>query len=127
MKEIIHTTQAPAAIGTYSQAVRVANHLYISGQIPLNPATMQMVENDIDAEIRQVFDNLSAILTAAGTNFSAIVKLTIYVIDLHHFPRINEIMASYFSEPYPARAVIGVAALPKGARVEMDAVAVLKD
>lgn len=125
MKKIIQTPNAPAAIGTYSQAVQAGNHLYISGQIPLNPQTMMMVENDIDAEIRQVFDNLNAILTEAGAAFSDVVKLNIYVTDLTHFPRINEIMASHFATPYPARAVVGVAALPKGARVEADAVVVL--
>jgi reactive intermediate/imine deaminase len=125
MKQIIQTSEAPAAIGTYSQAVKVNNHVYISGQIPLNPQTMTMVENDIDAEIRQVFDNLKAILTAAGGGFSDIVKLNIYVTDLANFPRINEIMAQYFTTPYPARAVVGVSALPKGARVEADAVMVL--
>lgn len=125
MKQIIQTTQAPAAIGTYSQAVKVDNHVYISGQIPLNPQTMTMVENDIDAEIHQVFENLKAILTAAGGDFSDVVKLNVYVTDLTNFPRINEIMAQYFAAPYPARAVVGVSALPKGARVEADAVMVL--
>jgi len=125
MKKIIQTAQAPAAIGTYSQAVQVGNQVYISGQIPLNPQTMTMVENDIDAEIRQVFDNLGAILAAAGGSFSDIVKLNVYVTDLANFPRINEIMAEYFAIPYPARAVIGAAALPKGARVEADAVMIM--
>lgn len=127
MKRIIHTEQAPAAIGTYSQAVQVGQQVYISGQIPLNPLNMQMVEGDINAEIQQVFANLAAILTAAGGGFADIVKLTIYLTDLSHFPLINTLMADYFTAPYPARAVIGVAALPKGARVEMDAVMLLQD
>ncbi len=125
MKQIIQTTEAPAAIGTYSQAVKVGNQVYISGQIPLDPETMTMVENDIDAEIHQVFENLKAILTAAGGDFSDVVKLNVYVTDLTNFPRINEIMAQYFAAPYPARAVVGVSALPKGARVEADAVMIL--
>lgn len=127
MKKIIHTENAPGAIGTYSQAVKVGNQLYISGQIPLDPKSMTMVEGSIDAEIRQVFDNLAAILTAASGDFSNIVKLNVYLTDLIHFPRINEIMAQYFTSSYPARAAIQVSALPKGARVEMDAVAILPD
>jgi reactive intermediate/imine deaminase len=125
MKKIIQTSQAPAAIGTYSQAVQVNDHVYISGQLPLNPDTMQMVENDIRAEITQVFDNLSAIITAAGGQFSDIVKLNIFLTDLENFSLLNEVMATYFTAPYPARAAIGVASLPKNARVEMDAIMVL--
>lgn len=121
-KSIISTDQAPAAIGTYSQAVRVGNTVYVSGQIPLDPATGQMVSGDIDAEIRRVFDNLLAIVRAAGGTFDNIVKLTVFLTDLAHFPRVNEIMAQYFQQPYPARAAVGVAALPRGARVEMECV-----
>jgi reactive intermediate/imine deaminase len=125
-KEIISTGQAPAAIGTYSQAVRVGNTVYLSGQIPLDPATMALVEGDIDVQIRRVFDNLSAVAEAAGGSFRDVVKLNVFLTDLGHFPRINAIMADYFSEPYPARAAIGVAALPRAASVEMDAVLILE-
>lgn len=121
-RSIIATDRAPAAIGTYSQAVRVGDTVYVSGQIPLDPATMQLVTGDIDAEIRRVFDNLLAIATAAGGTFDDVVKLSVFLTDLTHFPRVNEIMATYFQQPYPARAAIGVAALPKGARVEMECV-----
>ncbi|MEE9492762.1 MAG: RidA family protein [Gammaproteobacteria bacterium] len=121
-KQIISTDEAPAAIGTYSQAIRVENTVYLSGQIPLIPATMEMVAGDIGAQIQQVFDNLTAVAEAAGGTLADIVKLNIFLIDLDHFPRVNEIMAEYFTEPYPARAAIGVAALPKDAGVEMDAV-----
>ncbi len=123
--ESIHTDSAPAAIGTYSQAVRAGGAVYLSGQIPLNPATMELAVGDIDAQICQVFDNLSAVAEAAGGGLGDIVKLTVYLTDLGHFPRVNEIMAQYFREPYPARAAIGVAALPKAAAVEMDAVLVV--
>ena len=121
----IHTDSAPAAIGTYSQAVRAGGTVYLSGQIPLNPATMELVEGSIDAQIRQVFDNLAAVAKAAGGGLGDIVKLTVYLTDLGDFPRVNEIMAQYFQEPYPARAAIGVAALPKAAAVEMDAILVV--
>jgi reactive intermediate/imine deaminase len=121
-REIISTTQAPQAIGTYSQAVKTGSTVYLSGQIPLDPDSMEMVEGDISAQIRRVFDNLHAVATAAGGSFADIAKLNVYLIDLSHFPVINEVMADYFSEPYPARAAVGVAALPKGASVEMDAV-----
>lgn len=124
-KEIISTEKAPAAIGTYSQAVRVDNTVYLSGQIPLDPASMEVVDGGIDAEITRVFDNLSAVCEAAGGNLQQIVKLSIYLTDLTNFPTVNEIMASYFEMPYPARAAIGVASLPKGVGVEMDAVMVL--
>lgn len=123
--ESIHTDSAPAAIGTYSQAVRAGGAVYLSGQIPLDPATMELAEGGIDAQIRQVFDNLAAVAEAAGGGLGDIVKLTVYLEDLGHFPRVNEIMAQYFREPYPARAAIGVAALPRAAAVEMDAILVV--
>ncbi|MDJ0833776.1 MAG: RidA family protein [Gammaproteobacteria bacterium] len=125
-KQIISTEQAPAAIGTYSQAVKVGTTVYLSGQIPLDPATMEVVEGGIQAEISRVFDNLSAVCEAAGGSLQDIVKLNIFLTDLTNFPIVNEIMASYFQTPYPARAAIGVAALPKGVGVEMDAVMVLE-
>lgn len=121
-RTIIHTDDAPKAIGTYSQAVRVGDTVWISGQIPLDPATQQMVAGDIDAEIRRCFDNLGAIIKAAGGTFADAVKVTIFLTDLGHFARVNEIMATYFPQPYPARAAVGVAALPKGARVEVECV-----
>ena len=123
--ESIHTDSAPAAIGTYSQAVRAGGAVYLSGQIPLDPATMELAEGGIDTQIRRVFDNLAAVAEAAGGGLGDIVKLTVYLTDLDHFPRVNEIMAEYFREPYPARAAIGVAALPKAAAVEMDAILVV--
>jgi len=121
-RQIIHTDAAPAAIGTYSQAVRTGNTVYCSGQIPLDPESMELVGGDVDAQIRRVFDNLAAVAAAAGGSLADVVKLNVFLTDLSNFPRVNEIMASYFSEPYPARAAIGVAALPKGAGVEMDAI-----
>ena len=121
-RTIIHTPDAPAAIGTYSQAVRTGNTVYVSGQIPLDPKSGQLVSGDIDAEIRRVFDNLKAIATAAGGSLDHVVKLTVFLTDLTHFPRVNEIMATCFAQPYPARAAVGVAALPKGARVEMECI-----
>ena len=121
-RTIIHTEDAPKAIGTYSQAVRVGDTVWISGQIPLDHATMQMVSGDIDDEIRRCFDNLGAIIRAAGATFANAVKVTIFMTDLGHFARVNEIMATYFPQPYPARAVVGVAALPRGARVEVECV-----
>jgi reactive intermediate/imine deaminase len=121
-RTIISTPDAPAAIGTYSQGVRVGNTVYLSGQIPLDPATMQLVSGDIDAEIRRVFDNLTAVAIAAGGTLDDAVKVTVFLTDLAHFGRVNEIMASYFQQPYPARAAIGVAALPRGARVEMECI-----
>lgn len=124
-KKIIDTTQAPAAIGTYSQAVRVGDTVYISGQIPLHPETQQMIEASFRQQLFQVFDNLQAVCTAAGGSLNDIVKLTVYLTDLNEFPIVNTVMAEYFSEPYPARAVLGVASLPKGAPVEMDAIMVL--
>ncbi|MGB5732833.1 MAG: RidA family protein [Thiohalocapsa sp.] len=125
VKQIIHTDQAPQAIGTYSQAVRVGDTVYLSGQIPLVPATMELVDGDMEAQIRRVFDNLQAVARATGGDLSDLVKLNIFLTDLAHFPLVNQVMAEYFSEPYPARAAIGVASLPKGAAVEMDAVLVL--
>ncbi len=124
-KEIISTPLAPQAIGTYSQAVKVDDTVYLSGQIPLDPQTMQMVDGDIDLQIRRVFDNLQAVAEAAGGSLNDIVKLNVFLTDLSHFPIVNEIMAEYFQQPYPARAAIGVAALPKSAGVEMDGILVL--
>ncbi len=121
-RTIVHTDRAPKAIGTYSQAVKVGNTVYLSGQIPLDPETMTLVEGGMDAQIRRVFDNLSAVAEAAGGSLNDIVKLNIFLTDLAHFPLVNEIMAGYFAEPYPARAAIGVASLPRGAGVEMDGV-----
>jgi reactive intermediate/imine deaminase len=121
-REIIRTDQAPQAIGTYSQGVRVGSTVYLSGQIPLVPETMEMVQGDIEQQIRRVFDNLQAVAKAAGGGFAEVVKLNVFLTDLDHFPVVNQVMADYFSEPYPARAAIGVAALPKGAAVEMDAI-----
>lgn len=121
-KEIIQTPKAPQAIGTYSQAVKVDQTVYLSGQIPLDPDTMEIVEGDIAVQIRCVLDNLTAVTEAAGGNLSHIVKLNVFLTDLSHFPVVNDIMAEYFAEPYPARAAVGVAALPKNVPVEMDAV-----
>lgn len=123
-KNIISTESAPAAIGTYSQAVKSGDTVYLSGQIPLDPATMTLVDGDIEVQIRRVFDNLSAVCEAAGGNLNDIVKLNIFLVDLVHFAKLNEIMAEYFTAPYPARAAVGVASLPKAAEVEMDAVMV---
>jgi len=125
-REIIHTDLAPAAIGSYSQAVKVGNTIYLSGQIPLDPATMELVAGAMDAQIRRVFDNLAAVAKAAGGGLADTVKLNVFLTDLGHFARVNQIMAESFQEPYPARAAIGVAALPRGAQVEMDAVLVLE-
>ncbi|MEO1889684.1 MAG: RidA family protein [Cycloclasticus sp.] len=124
-KTVIHTTAAPAAIGTYSQAIKVAETVYLSGQIPLIPETMQLIEGDIGLQIEQVLMNLTAVAKAAGGDLSDIVKLNIYLTDMSDFPVVNEMMEKYFSQPYPARAAIGVAALPKNCQVEMDAVMVL--
>jgi len=121
-RNVIHTDQAPRAIGTYSQAVRHGDLVFVSGQIPLNPESMEMVEGGIEAQIRQVFDNLSAVCIAAEGSLGDILKLTIYLTDMGDFPQVNIIMGQYFTTPYPARAAIGVAALPKGALVEMDAI-----
>ena len=124
-REIIATDKAPQAIGTYSQAVKAANTVYLSGQIPLVPETMELVSGDMEAQIRRVFDNLAAVCAAAGGSLADIAKLNIFLTDHGPFPVVNQVMASYFQQPYPARAAVGVAALPKGAAVEMDAVMVL--
>ena len=124
-KTIIHTDNAPAAIGTYSQAVKVANTVYLSGQIPLIPETMELVEGDIAGRIHQVFKNLRAVCEASGGSLQDIAKLNIFLTDLQNFAVVNEIMAEYFQQPYPARAAVGVAELPKGTDVEMDGILVL--
>lgn len=124
-RQVISTDTAPAAIGTYSQAIKVGNTVYLSGQIPLVPATKQLVEGPIDAAIEQVFENLKAVAEAAGGSLADVVKLNVFLTDLGHFARVNEIMTRYFQAPYPARAVIGAASLPRGAAVEMDAILVL--
>jgi reactive intermediate/imine deaminase len=124
-KQIIHTSQAPQAIGTYSQAVKVDRTVYLSGQIALDPNTMTLVQGDIHAQIIQVFENLKAVTQAAGGDLSDIVKLNVFLTDLAHFPIVNEIMGHYFQAPFPARAAIGVSALPKDAAVEMDGIMVL--
>ena len=124
-REIISTEHAPQAIGTYSQAVKVDSTVYLSGQIPLEPKTMQVIATNMEGQIRQVFDNLQAVAQAAGGNLNNIVKLNIFLTDLTHFPLVNEVMSEYFSQPYPARAAIGVASLPKEVGVEMDAIMLL--
>lgn len=121
-KTALHTDRAPTAIGTYSQAIRHGDTVYISGQIPLNPATMELIEGDIEDQIRRVIENLSAICNEAGGSLDAIVRLTVYLTDLSNFGAVNAVMEEYFSQPYPARAAIGAADLPRGAAVEMDAV-----
>ena len=126
-KQAIATAAAPQAIGTYSQAVRAGDTVYLSGQIPLNPQTMALETGDMRAQITRVFENLRAVARAAGGDLKDVVKLNVYLTDLAHFALVNEVMAQYFSEPYPARAAIGVAALPKGAAVEMDAILVLSN
>ena len=120
IRRTIHTQGAPQAIGSYSQAVQVGETVYLSGQIPLDPATMQLVSGDIHAEIRRVFDNLAAIATAAGGSLAHVVKLTVYLTDMTLFAAVSEVMTSYFSAPYPARVTVGVAQLPRGARVEIE-------
>jgi len=124
-RDIIHTDKAPKAIGTYSQAVKVGTTVYMSGQIPLVPDTMEMVQGDMEAQIRRVFDNLQAVAEAAGGSLADIAKLNIFLTDLGHFQLVNKVMGDYFQQPYPARAAIGVASLPKDAAVEMDAVMAL--
>jgi len=121
-RQIIQTNRAPQAIGPYSQAVRAGDTVYLSGQIPLDPATMQLVTGDIEAEIRRVFENLKAVAEAAGGSLANAVKVNVFLTDLAHFAKVNEIMATYCTEPYPARAAIGVAQLPRGARVEIECV-----
>jgi reactive intermediate/imine deaminase len=124
-KEIISTEKAPQAIGTYSQAVKTGSTVYLSGQIPLIPETMEMVDGDIKQQIHRVFQNLQAVAIAAGGDLADVVKLNIFLTDLSDFPQVNEVMAEYFQQPYPARAAVGVAALPRAAGVEMDAIMVL--
>lgn len=126
-RSTISTNNAPQAIGTYSQAVKIGNTAYLSGQIPLVPETMELISDNIEDQIQQVFKNLTAVAEAAGGTLADTAKLNIFMTDLAHFPTVNEIMAQHFSEPYPARAAIGVASLPKGAQVEMDAILVLSD
>lgn len=121
-RSIISTPHAPQAIGTYSQAVKCGNTVYVSGQIPLDPQTGQLVTGDMEAQVRRVFDNLSAIVKAAGGDFSHVAKLHVFLVDLTHFQLVNKVMGEYFREPYPARAALGVASLPRGAQVEMDCI-----
>ncbi len=124
-KEVISSNKAPQAIGTYSQAVKVGDTVYLSGQIPLVPGMMELEKGDIRAQVARVFENLQAVANAAGGDLSDVVKLNVFLTDLANFPVVNETMAKYFQEPYPARAAVGVAALPRGAQVEMDAIMVL--
>ncbi len=126
-RTVVVTDQAPAAIGTYSQAVKAGNTVYLSGQIPFVPSRMELVGGDMRAQIVQVFENLKAVAAAAGGSLRDVVKVNVYLTDLVHFPLVNEVMAGYFTQPYPARAAVGVAQLPRGAAVEMDAVMVLGD
>jgi reactive intermediate/imine deaminase len=121
-RQTIHTSHAPQAIGPYSQAVRAGDTVYLSGQIPLDPKTMQLVSGDIEAEIRQVFENLKAVAEAAGGSLANAVKVNVFLTDLAHFTKVNEIMATYCVQPFPARAAVGVAQLPRGARVEIECV-----
>ena len=121
-RKTIHTERAPQAIGTYSQAVRAGDTVFLSGQIPLDPATKELVTGDIEAQIRRVFENLKAVAEAAGGSLAQAVKVNVYLTDLAHFAKVNEIMAQYFPQPYPARAAVGVAQLPRGARVEAECV-----
>ena len=121
-RQTIHTDRAPQAIGTYSQAVRVGDTVYLSGQVPFDPATMQLVSGDMDVQARRVFDNLKAVAEAAGGSLGQAVKLTIFLTDLANFVKVNEVMASYFSKPYPARSTVGVAQLPRGAQIEIECV-----
>jgi reactive intermediate/imine deaminase len=125
MRKTIHTDQAPAAIGPYSQAVQAGNLVFLSGQVPLNPVTMELVEGDFEAGAHQVFKNLKAVARASGGDMGDMVKLTVYLTDMSKFPRINDVMVQYFTEPYPARAAIDVRELPKGADVEIDAIMML--
>ena len=125
IKQIISTPHAPAAIGVYSQAVRVGNTIWVSGQIPLDPKTKELVSAEIEPQVRQVFENLKAIITAAGAGFDDVVKATVFLVDLSHFALVNKVMAEYFREPYPARAAVGVAALPRGAQVEVECIVAL--
>jgi len=124
-KQIISTPNAPAAIGTYSQAVRAGNTIWVSGQIALDPATKEMVTGDIEAQVRRVFENLKAIVVAAGASFDDVVKVSVFLVDLSHFALVNKVMAEYFHQPYPARAAVGVASLPRGAQVEVECIVAL--
>lgn len=121
-RQIIHTERAPQALGTYSQAVRAGDTVYLSGQVPLDPATGQLVSGDFEAQVRRVFENLKAVAEAAGATLADAVKVNIYLIDLQHFAKVNEVMAQYFAKPYPARSTLGVAQLPRGAQVEIECV-----
>ena len=123
--DAISTPHAPKAIGTYSQAIKAGNTVYLSGQIPLDPASGELVAGDVEVHVRRVFDNLRAVAAAAGGDLSRVVKINVYLTDLAHFQTVNTVMAEYFAQPYPARAAVGVAALPRGATVEVDAVLVL--
>lgn len=125
-RSIIATANAPKAIGTYSQAVKVGKTVYLSGQIPLDPATGELVQGPMETQVKRVFENLNAVVVAAGGSFAQVVKVTVYILDFADFPTINQIMAEYFSEPYPARVTVAVAGLPKGARVEIDCVVELE-
>jgi reactive intermediate/imine deaminase len=124
-KQIVSTSAAPAAIGPYSQAVRAGNTLWLSGQIPLDPLTKELVKGDIEVQARRVFENLKAVISAAGAGFDDVVKTTIFLTDLGHFAQVNKVMADYFREPYPARSTVGVAALPRGAQVEVECIVAL--
>ncbi|MBB1488376.1 RidA family protein [Oceanospirillum sediminis] len=124
-KAVIHTDNAPAAIGTYSQAVKAGNTVYMSGQIPLNPETMELVDGGFEAQAEQVFKNISAVVKASGAEMSDIVKLNIYLTDLSNFAVVNDVMSRYFSQPYPARAAVGISELPKGSLIEIEGVVVL--
>ena len=124
-KQIISSANAPAAIGPYSQAVRVGNTIWVSGQIPLDPVTKELVKGEMEVQIRRVFDNLKAIIHAAGASVDDVVKVTIFLIDLSHFALVNKVMAEYFREPYPARAALGVASLPRGAQIEAECILAL--
>ena len=126
-RSIISTDKAPQAIGTYSQAVKIDGTVYLSGQIPLDPETMELVDGDMRIQITQVFNNLTAVAEASGGSLADVAKLNIYLTDLSHFPLVNEVMSKFFSEPYPARAAVGVAELPKASQVEMDAVLALSE
>ncbi len=121
-RQIIHTDRAPKAIGPYSQAVRAGDLVFLSGQIPLDPATMELVSGDFEAEVRRAFENLKAVVEAAGGRLDQVVKLTLFLTDLAHFPKVNEVMASFFKEPFPARSTVGVSQLPKGSRFEVECV-----
>jgi reactive intermediate/imine deaminase len=121
-RQSIHTDRAPKAIGPYSQAVRAGNLVFLSGQIPLDPATMELVSGDFEAEVRRAFENLKAVVEASGGTFDQVVKLTLFLTDLAHFPKVNEVMAAFFKPPYPSRSTVGVSQLPKGARFEVECV-----